>query len=135
MDIYRGYKVKRKDLHKFLYAMNEKYLERKFNYNLITKDELLEKRRAKVIECNNLKKYLEEEGKGENDFVIALLLFYKCKKMEMEDVFPLKDYCFNGKFFKGPNNPNNILSDIYGEYMELPPIEKQISHYKNVVFL
>ena len=29
-----------------------------------------------------------------------------------------------------PNNDDNTLIPIYGDYMQLPPVEEQVSHHK-----
>ena len=43
-------------------------------------------------------------------------------------VFPLKDIEFEGKTFLGPTNPDRYLTSIYGDYMQIPPKEKRITH-------
>ena len=39
------------------------------------------------------------------------------------------DICFEGEIFKAPNNYKQILTVLYGDYMVLPPREKQITHH------
>ena len=41
---------------------------------------------------------------------------------------------FEGKEYWAPGNYDEYLTNIYGDYMQLPPIEKQISHHKNNIF-
>ena len=41
---------------------------------------------------------------------------------------------FEGRKFKAPKGYHEILSSIYGDYMKLPPIEKQVTHHKNKVY-
>lgn len=41
---------------------------------------------------------------------------------------------FEGIFFKAPKGYDAILRNIYGEYMQLPPIESQVTHHKNKVY-
>lgn len=54
--------------------------------------------------------------------------FYK-----KEIVYPLKKIKFEGYEFWGPNNVNEYLKELYGEnYMELPPVEKRITHYEYI---
>lgn len=51
-------------------------------------------------------------------------LFYK-----REVIFPLRrDYVFEGKYFPVPNNPEQYLTDMYGDYMQLPPPEQRHTH-------
>ena len=37
--------------------------------------------------------------------------------------------------WKCPNNYDRILSDIFGNYMELPPVEKRKNHYPHLLYL
>ena len=57
------------------------------------------------------------------------------KIIEPEDVFPLKEYTFEGRIYLGPNNADAMLRKAYGNYMELPPIEKRTRHYSAVKFV
>lgn len=41
---------------------------------------------------------------------------------------PTKKICFGNRLINIPNNPDRILSSIYGNYMEIPSAEKQINH-------
>lgn len=43
-------------------------------------------------------------------------------------VFPLGTISFEGKTFSAPCNPDAYLSDLYRNYMEIPPKEKQKIH-------
>lgn len=45
-----------------------------------------------------------------------------------EDLLPLKNISFEGKEFLGPNNPNAILTKLYGDYMKLPPEQERVWH-------
>lgn len=45
-----------------------------------------------------------------------------------DSVFPLGTITFEGKTFSAPANPDAYLSDLYHNYMEIPPKEKQIVH-------
>lgn len=46
-----------------------------------------------------------------------------------EKYYPLKKLEFEGKQYNVPNDSDYVLKKIYGEnYMELPPIEKRITH-------
>ena len=39
------------------------------------------------------------------------------------------DIGFEGRQFKGLKNYDTYLSTLYGDYMKLPPVEKQVSHH------
>ena len=43
-------------------------------------------------------------------------------------VFPLSTVEFEGLTFKAPHNPNAYLTDLYGDYMKLPPEEQREAH-------
>ena len=45
-----------------------------------------------------------------------------------ETVFPLTTISFEGETFKAPANPDAYLTDIYGDYMQLPPEDKRTIH-------
>lgn len=47
-----------------------------------------------------------------------------------EDVDELLDMEFEGKLFKVPKGYDRMLRTMYGDYMVLPPVEKQVSHHK-----
>ena len=44
---------------------------------------------------------------------------------------PLTKHTFEKKHYNIPANYDEILSKLYGNYMELPPKEKQVSHHSN----
>lgn len=41
---------------------------------------------------------------------------------------------FEGYSFKAPQGYHQILTSIYGDYMKLPPIDKQVTHHSNEIF-
>ena len=45
-----------------------------------------------------------------------------------ENIFPTKPITFNGKTFRGPANPDAYLTELYGDYMQLPPEDKRKGH-------
>lgn len=45
-----------------------------------------------------------------------------------EEMLPLKRVKFESIEVNVPNNIDDILTNIYGDYMQLPPIEKRINH-------
>lgn len=45
-----------------------------------------------------------------------------------DSVFPLGTITFEGKTFSAPCNPDAYLSDLYRNYMEIPPKDKQKIH-------
>ena len=47
---------------------------------------------------------------------------------EKEDFLPAVDIEFCGKNYPAPNKYDKVLRNIYGDYMQLPPEEKQVAH-------
>lgn len=45
-----------------------------------------------------------------------------------DTVFPLSTIEFEGKTFSAPHDPHTFLTNIYGNYMQIPPKEKQVVH-------
>ena len=43
-------------------------------------------------------------------------------------IFPLSTINFEGKPFAAPANPDAYLTDLYKNYMQIPPKEKQVVH-------
>ena len=55
---------------------------------------------------------------------------YRSKEIAEKEVFTeLADIKFEGKTFMALKNYDKYLSNIYGDYMKLPPKEKQVSHH------
>ncbi len=48
------------------------------------------------------------------------------------DIFPIQRHAFEQHQFCIPHNYDKILKQIYGDYMKLPPIEKQIPSHVNM---
>lgn len=46
----------------------------------------------------------------------------------IDSVYPLSEIEFEGRMFKAPRNVDAYLKDLYNNYMEIPPKEKQIVH-------
>lgn len=134
LDLYRGYKVKRSELVEFQYIQNELYLSRRMKSKTLTAHEAEIKRKNKIIENEELSALLKKENKNNNDTVVALVLFYKCKKLELEDIYPLKRYVFENHTYWGPNDAEKILENIYGNWRVLPPVEKRSSNILQVIF-
>ena len=45
-----------------------------------------------------------------------------------KDIFPISTISFEDTTFCAPCNPDGYLSDLYGNYMQLPPEEKRKGH-------
>jgi len=45
-----------------------------------------------------------------------------------DSIFPTQVIRFEGEMFSGPACPEAYLTDLYHNYMELPPVEKRVGH-------
>jgi lipopolysaccharide cholinephosphotransferase len=55
---------------------------------------------------------------------------YKRETHKYDDVFPLTRIQFEGKYYCVPGNWDLYLKKLYGNYMELPPVEERFGHHK-----
>lgn len=53
--------------------------------------------------------------------------------MELDELFPLTTLPFEDIEIKVPREYDKILRRIYGDYMELPPLEKRQNHYPYIL--
>ena len=53
---------------------------------------------------------------------------------DYDDIYPLKELQFEGSYFNVPNKYKKHLTQYYGDYMELPPVENRHSHAKIIEF-
>ena len=130
VDLYRTKRMKLSELETFLNDENKSYLERRKKKGLINAVEYNNRIEKLLINIR-----LAKEDHYTNDYdVYNLVPLYRCHSMKASSVFPLKRYRFEDFNFWGPNNADEILTNIYGNYMELPPIDKRKCHYSNVIF-
>lgn len=57
------------------------------------------------------------------------------ERRRMDCVFPLKECVFEGKNYPCPANPDAYLRGIYGDYMNMPSIDRIKRHSASVKFL
>lgn len=126
VDLYKTCKIKEKDLKTFREKENREYLERRKKLNLITEEDF-EKRIEKGVN-------ISEKDFDINSDKNIYEAFDVLRKMEIEEIFPLKKYKIEDFEFWGPNNYDAILTRRYGDYMKLPPEEQRKSHYSSIVF-
>lgn len=98
---------------------------------------------------NTLKSALIEKRKFTEYFHYDYLL--NCNKMSSEsiasfsegstniyfqyiDIFPLRKITFEGVSFFAPNNYENYLNTVYGDYMTLPPKSERIARHAHELY-
>lgn len=84
--------------------------------------------RKKLI--NMQKNIMKFQNKKDCKYIVNLASKYGYKKQTflIEDYFPLKRVKFENMELNIPNNYDYILKTIYGDYMKIPPKEKQFIH-------
>ena len=78
-----------------------------------------------------LQKIISKLNNDDNsEYIVALAGTYNYKKetMKRNILLPTKKINFENKEYCGMNNPDAYLTNIFGNYMELPPVEKRINH-------
>lgn len=70
-----------------------------------------------------------QDGKN-YDYIVNLASTYDYKKelFLKEDIYPLIEMGFENKKYNVPRNYKKVLEQVYGDYMKLPPKDKQITH-------
>lgn len=127
VDLYKATEMKECELEDFIVNEHIAYLSRKLKHELISKVDYDKK-------VNMLRGNLAKQEKSISNKKLYGLPC-KEKRMEYDDVMPLKKYKFEGYEFWGPNNYDNILKSFYGDYLTLPPEKDRTTHYSYVKFL
>ena len=52
-----------------------------------------------------------------------------------KDIFPTREIQFEGHTFMAPKNADEFLRVLYGDYMQVPPEEKRLTHRAPITFL
>lgn len=126
IDLYKTCKIKEKDLKDFREKENIEYLERRKKLKLITEEEY----KIRLEKGVNIDK--KDFDLNSEEYIYEA--FDVLRKMNVNEIFPLKKYQFEKYQFLGPNDYDTILKRRYGNYMELPPEKDRKSHYSSVIF-
>lgn len=136
VDLYRLRKIKVSDLCEFSEMQFIKYVKRRKDLGLMDDNEF--ERRLEFLDLID-ERFWNNATKTETldtvDRYVLSNAYTSRQKLELAEFLPLKKYKFEDTQFWGPNNADAILKKFYGSsYMELPPEEKQKSHYSSVKF-
>lgn len=82
----------------------------------------------KLIE--NSKKYSSDETKRVGNFTSASRIAVDKKVFQS-----FVDVEFEGKYYKAPVGYDEWLTDFYGDYIQLPPVEKRVTHHQYEAYL
>lgn len=92
---------------------------------------------CRIMSVNKCVKKLEALSKNYNNNItnycgIAAIATYGVRKRNRKEVFESPvEVEFEGEHFYAPKGYDEYLRDIYGDYMQLPPIEKRLTHHTN----
>lgn len=128
VDLYKCKRIHSSELLDYRIVEMEKYLKRKLDKGIIDLS-------SYNLQRDILTESIEKEEKNnpiEDSFIYGMAV--KERFMFEKNIFPLKKYIFDDVEFWGPNDSNSILSQFYGDYMQLPKVENRIPHYSKVVF-
>lgn len=128
IDLYRYKSMKQKEWPRFKYDAAMHYLEKRLEHGFITKSEY-KKREQQFKEQIPVR---EEKVDAPEEIIFCsanskFMMHYGC-------ILPLSKVTFEGYVFSAPNNPDEFLSKVYKNYMELPPNDQRKPHYSDVVF-
>ncbi len=135
IDLYKMKRVRLGDIPSCVLEQRKIYINRRKELGLIdTKElEIREKRLDQITLAFN-RLYPNETEESLQREVYANI-YTSLWSMELDDLFPLQKYKFENSDFFGPKNADKILRHWYGDYMQIPPIEMQVSHFDSVIFL
>ena len=83
---------------------------------------------AKYLLCTSLWKVLSTLRPKDTYFSNILINNGYGIMHRQDSIFPTSTITFEGKTFRAPANPNAYLSDLYSNYMEIPPEEQRKIH-------
>lgn len=89
------------------------------------------KRRGKDFYHDKLISYISSNSYKDSSYV-GLLVWDSSADciFEKDKIEPLTQIQFNGRKFNAPKDSDYVLKTIYGNYMELPPVEQRVpTHY------
>lgn len=132
LDLYRTKKISVSEEPLYRAQKHLEYLERKKQHHLISDDEFIS--RTTTLNTLITEQQVEHAVRKPSDKKIWAFHIIYNDRLSDEDLFPLKKYEFEKELFYGPNNADVHLRQCYGDYMQLPPIEKRVPHYGKVNF-
>ena len=71
---------------------------------------------------------LQNNKNGKAMINLASTYDYKRELFNKDAFFPVKELEFEGKLYNVPNDYDKVLSQVFGDYMKLPPKEQQVTH-------
>ena len=124
VQIYQKYALK---------TVTPTYPKLKTNLNLIRKQLFIPSRQTLLKKAAKLHAQYPYET---SRFVGTVESAYNGKgnRTQKEDYDGFVTVEFEGRAFRAPQGYDRILRNIYGDYMQLPPADKQVTHHENKVY-
>lgn len=138
-EISKRYKFVQKKI-KWNWIVNNSFYLKKNNKNYVKQAGLWMLNVVRSILPNNyiskkLDKYCQEYLVENSDKIGCIVAGYgECEVMNKEAFFPVSEITFEGKKYMCMNQPHVYLSQLYGDYMQLPPVEKRKKSHNNIVW-
>lgn len=131
IDLYKATKMLEADEMEFRLNEHIAYLRRKYRHGLIESETF----NNKLCELQQkLRVALSEKNLHATKYIYSFPSIYN-DRLYLDELYPLARYDFEGTYFYGPKDAHNFLTRCYGDYMQLPPLEKRVPHYSSVTFL
>lgn len=85
---------------------------------------------SKNMLINRIEKYYSKWNFDESKYVACVCGVYRSKEITVRESYTqIIDMEFEGEMFHGLKNYDECLSRFYGNYMQLPPEEKRVTHH------
>lgn len=129
LDLYRYKAMLQREWPSFKFLEGISYLNKRLQHGFITKEEYEFRKRSFE------EQFLEREKLVENPEELIYCSANSKFMMRAGCILPLSQVEFEGHLFAAPNNPDEFLTKVYKDYMQLPPEDKRKPHYSQVIFL
>lgn len=134
VDLYRAFLINKECDKINRLKAHIAYLQRKLMKGLIQEDDYTNRIRSLEIELSEEENRVSSINLHDDVDMVGFVSVFN-DSMLISDVFPLVKYAFEETYFWGPKNADALLKCCYGNYLQLPPIDKRHPHYSKVEFL
>lgn len=128
LDLYKFSKMKQKDWPSFKYTEAVKYINRLLAIGFVTENEY----KNRQEQFNEYYNYIKIHTPSTDQLIYgssASKVFFT-----VDSIMPLRNIDFEGEHFLAPNDPDAILTECYGDYMKLPPLDQRVGQFSKVIF-
>ena len=134
IDLYKLRNLKNKYVGDYMFTKEMQFYERKIKVGILSSKDALTFLKNKSDDYYNLFENKGDKSDGETDVCMCCIGLKQA--LLKEHLFPLvKGYFLDDENFWGPLNSDAVLSELYGDYMKLPPAERRIGHFSSFEIL